>query len=105
MADVARAGIDLLPILFTPPPFRADGRREREERIRPTGRRTWAEFASRLVRRYGPDGQFWASNPDLPYHPIRAWQVWNEPNLPVYWPNGPDPAEYVGSAEGGRPCG
>jgi hypothetical protein len=26
---------------------------------------------------------------------VRAWQVWNEPNLPVYWPPRPDPAAYV----------
>ena len=52
-------------------------------------------FAARLVRRYGPDGEFWADHPDVPKHPIRAWQVWNEPNLPVYWPDGPDPAQYV----------
>ena len=94
VTDVARAGIDLLPILFTPPPFRAAGG---------TGRGTYppdhpqdmADFAARLVRRYGPEGLFWRANPELPEHPIRAWQVWNEPNLPAYWPQGPDPAEYV----------
>jgi hypothetical protein len=47
------------------------------------------------VRRYGPGGDFWGANPDIPEHPIRAWQIWNEPNLPVYWPDGPDPAAYV----------
>ena len=94
VTDVARAGIDLLPILFTPPPFRATGGGARGT-YPPDRPQDMGEFASRLVRRYGPDGQFWASHPDLPYHPIRAWQVWNEPNLPVYWPNGPDPAEYV----------
>ena len=94
VTDVARAGIDLLPILFTPPPFRATGGGARGT-YPPDRPQDMGEFASRLVRRYGPDGQFWASHPDLPYHPIRAWQVWNEPNLPVYWPNGPNPGEYV----------
>jgi hypothetical protein len=94
VAAVARAGMDLLPILFTPPPFRATAGTARGT-YPPEDPEDMAAFAARLVRRYGPAGQFWVSNPDLPKHPIRAWQVWNEPNLPVYWPDGPDPAEYV----------
>jgi len=48
-----------------------------------------------LVSRYGPGGSFWRLHPELPAVPIRAWQVWNEPSLPAYWPSGPDPAEYT----------
>jgi hypothetical protein len=91
---VARAGMDLLPILFTPPSFRATGG-PAHGTYPPDRAQDMAEFAARLVRRYGPGGQFWTSNPELPKHPIESWQVWNEPNLPVYWPKGPDPAEYV----------
>ena len=94
MGAVSRAGMDLLPILFTPPPFRATGG-SAGGTYPPDRPEDMAEFAARLVRRYGPRGQFWRSNPDVPAHPIRAWQVWNEPNLPVYWPAGPDPGEYV----------
>ena len=91
---VSRAGMDLLPILFTPPAFRAAGGPGRGT-YPPDRPQDMADFAARLVRRYGPKGLFWRSNPKLPEHPIRAWQVWNEPNLPAYWPQGPDPAEYV----------
>jgi hypothetical protein len=94
VAAVARAGMDLLPILFTPPSFRATARPARGT-YPPDRPQDMADFAARLIRRYGPDGQFWKSNQDVPEHPIRAWQVWNEPNLPVYWPQGPDPAEYA----------
>jgi len=52
-------------------------------------------FASVLVRRYGPNGSFWRLHPELHKVPIRAWQVWNEPSLPAYWPSGPDPAQYT----------
>jgi hypothetical protein len=52
-------------------------------------------FAATLVRRYGPRGRFWSAHPELPKVPIRAWQVWNEPSLPAYWPSGPDPAQYT----------
>jgi hypothetical protein len=94
VAAVARAGMDLLPILFTPPSFRATSHPARGT-YPPDRPQDMADFAARLVRRYGPGGEFWKSNPDIPEHPIRAWQIWNEPNLPVYWPEGPDPAEYV----------
>jgi hypothetical protein len=38
-----------------------------------------------LVGRYGPAGSFWAEHPGLPRVPIRAWQIWNEPELGQYW--------------------
>ena len=94
MSAVSRAGIEVLPILFTPPPFRARGGSARGT-YPPDDPGAMGAFAAQLVRRYGPNGSFWSSNPGVPKHPIRAWQVWNEPNLPVYWPAGPDPAEYV----------
>jgi polysaccharide biosynthesis protein PslG len=94
MAAVSRAGMDVLPILFTPPRFRAAGGPDRGT-YPPDDPGDMGTFAARLVRRYGPEGEFWAANPDVPKHAIRAWQVWNEPNLPVYWPSGPDPEEYV----------
>jgi hypothetical protein len=55
----------------------------------------FAYFAARLVRRYGPGGEFWQQHPELPQLPIRSWQVWNEPSLSVYWQPGPDPAAYT----------
>jgi hypothetical protein len=94
VADVARAGLDLLPILFTPPPFRAPPRSERGT-YPPDRPEDMAALAKRLVRRYGPRGEFWRANSSVPERPIRAWQIWNEPNLPAYWPQGPDPAEYA----------
>jgi polysaccharide biosynthesis protein PslG len=92
--DVTQAGIEILPILFTPPEFRAPRGPERGT-YPPDRTADMAAFAEELVRRYGPQGEFWRANPDLRERPITAWQVWNEPNLPVYWPEGPDPAAYV----------
>ena len=48
-----------------------------------------------VARRYGPSGSFWAQNPGLPRLPITAYQVWNEPNIPAYWPTGPNPRQYA----------
>jgi hypothetical protein len=94
VAEVARARLDLLPILFTPPPFRATPGSERGT-YPPDRPEDMAALAKRLVHRYGPRGEFWQANPSVPERPIRAWQIWNEPNLPAYWPQEPDPAEYT----------
>ena len=53
----------------------------------------YANFVTALIKRYGPKGTFWASN--SPKHPIRAWQIWNEPNITVYWPDQPFQPAYA----------
>jgi hypothetical protein len=53
----------------------------------------WTAFLSEAVRRYGPNGAFWAENPAIPYRPVRVWQLWNEPNF-KYFVARPNPAEY-----------
>jgi hypothetical protein len=53
----------------------------------------WTTFLTAVVRRYGPNGAFWAANPAVPYRPIRVWQLWNEPNF-KYFVARPNPAEY-----------
>jgi hypothetical protein len=96
VAALAKRRLRLLPILFNPPPFRssapANPRRGTYPPRRPAD---MGEFAAVLARRYGPGGSFWDEHRRLPRLPVRSWQVWNEPNLPVYWPNGPDAREYV----------
>jgi hypothetical protein len=97
LRDLVRRGFSVLPILFDPPSWRASG---------PSSSGTWpprsanefAAFATRVVQRYGPHGSFWSANPTVPYRPLRAWQIWNEPHIKAYWPGGPNPAEYVAMA-------
>jgi phage tail protein X len=97
VAATARRHIELLPILFAPPPFRSSAPNQGARRgtYPPARPADMARFAAVLVRRYGPRGRFWSAHPDTPKVPIRRWQVWNEPNLPVYWPPGPDPSAYA----------
>lgn len=54
----------------------------------------YAAFAGALAARYGEGGSFWAAHPELPAHPIRAYEIWNEPNVDAYWNNAPDPESY-----------
>jgi len=93
----AKAGLSVLPILSDPPAFRSSrpAAGARRGTYPPANYSDFAYFAARLVRRYGPAGEFWQQHPELPQLPIRSWQVWNEPNIPAYWPSGPNPAEYA----------
>jgi hypothetical protein len=62
----------------------------------PLGKALFARYARAAVERYGPEGEFWKENPFVPYRPIEAWEVWNEPNVGSFWTEGdPDPQEYA----------
>jgi hypothetical protein len=93
VADAARAGISILPIVFRAPAFRGGG--SGALAYPPTKYADLGTFAAVLVRRYGPNGTFWSEHPDVPKRAIRAWQIWNEPNLKAYWPRGPNPKQYT----------
>ena len=97
VASLARERLRVLPVLFDPPSFRssAPARGARRGTYPPRRPRDLGRLGAVLARRYGPNGSLWSERPDLPKLPIRSWQVWNEPSLPVYWASGPDPAEYV----------
>jgi len=96
MADLARHKMGVLPVLFNAPRFRSSGPGHRSRgAYLPRSYEDMGRFAARLVRRYGPRGEFWRSRRDLPRMPIRSWQIWNEPNIRVYWPSGPNPREYT----------
>lgn len=53
------------------------------------------EFARAAVKRYGSDGTFWEDHPDVPKLPITDWQLWNEPNSPLFWKPTPNAAQYL----------
>jgi hypothetical protein len=85
----AAHGLDVLPVVFTPPHWARRGDAENSPPKHPV---EYADFLVALIGRYGPDGSFWAANPNLPKRPIRDWQLWNEPSLRQYWniPEGED---------------
>jgi hypothetical protein len=55
----------------------------------------YAAFLRAAIARYGPSGSLWSEHPDVPALPVRAWQVWNEPNLSNYFPVQPYQRPYV----------
>ena len=54
-------------------------------------------FVWQVVQRYGQNGSFWYEHPNVTPHPIKIWEVWNEPNLPENNPygNGVQPQAYA----------
>jgi hypothetical protein len=97
VADTARAGIKILPVLFNAPRFHSSKPRRGGTRYLyfPRNPRSMGRFAAVLVRRYGPNGSFWRARPDIPKLPIRSWQVWNEPNLIFYAAPRPSARRYA----------
>jgi hypothetical protein len=90
----ASHGITILPVLFHTPAFHA-GSSSGKAACPPSSNESLAAYAQALVRRYGPGGTLWAEHPDIAPLPIRSWQIWNEPNLRVYWCNKPNAKQYV----------
>jgi hypothetical protein len=57
--------------------------------------KSFVRFAKALVRGYGRRGTLWKQRRGLPRNPIVAGQIWNEPNLGIYWCNRPNARGYV----------
>jgi hypothetical protein len=97
LEQLATKRMRVLGLIFGAPPFRSSAPVTGAERgtYPPRNPAAFGEFAAALAERYGPGGTFWQEHNDLPKFPIRAWQIWNEPSLPIYWPDGPNAAEYA----------
>lgn len=100
----ARNGIRPLPFIYSTPTWVAnglDGFNCDDETCAPyapkgdPARGAWATFLGDVVRRYGPNGEFWALNPTVPELPIRAWQLLNEQNSPSFYKPKPNVKAYA----------
>jgi hypothetical protein len=87
VADAAKHGIEVMPILFNEPSYYSSRPRHSKAHgtYPPKQLSTIAAFATAAVKWYGPSGGFWKAHRSLTPLPIRAWEIWNEPNLNVYW--------------------
>jgi hypothetical protein len=91
ITTTASRRLGYLPVLIGSPAWAAPASAQPP---RPEAMPAFLHFIRQAVARYGPGGGFWRQHPGLPRKPIRAWQVWNEPNLPAFWAN-PDPRAYA----------
>ena len=97
VAVTARAHLQLLPVLIESPSWVTGGQARPTEPPEPGPEMERFElFTAAVARRYGHGGDFWREHPELPYLPLRTWEVWNEPNYPAFWYPGrtPDPSGY-----------
>jgi hypothetical protein len=83
----ARQRMSVLPTVLGAPSWAATSAvaGEREYVQHPLNPKDYASFLTTLIERYGPHGAFWRAHPSLPERPVRAWEVWNEPELYYYW--------------------
>ena len=103
VGGAARQGVRVLPTLFSVPHWvsavercdAGDGPCQITPPTTEVGLDAWSSFVAAAVHRYGAGGTFWAVNDELPYTPIEAWQVWNEPNSPGFWQPHPDVSDYA----------
>jgi len=88
----AYRGITVLPTILNAPSWDAQPFKGGTVDV-PKTAGPYAAFVKALVKRYGPNGRFWLSQPRVV--PIREWQIWNEPNIRAFWPAGGFPGRYL----------
>jgi hypothetical protein len=93
VAALAGAHIRAAPILCYSAPWAA---RSWTDKSPPVGDEDFAAYAVAAAARYGPRGSFWQARKDVPYLPVRRWEIWNEENLTqVFWQTGRDAPRYA----------
>jgi hypothetical protein len=100
VAAAAARGIAVLPVVTGTPGWAAQ--RPGDITSPPADPATYGRVLAALAGRYGPAGSLWAERPELPRVPVRAWQLWNEPNLTRYWSEQPFARSYVRLLRAGR---
>jgi hypothetical protein len=98
VALAAENRLEILPFLFSTPHWLAHDFRMLPVQNR-RQRQAWSEFVAAAAERYGARGEFWrehgpGSKRPLPKLPIRAWQIWNEPNF-FYFASPVSPTAYA----------
>jgi Glycosyl hydrolase catalytic core len=94
IASAVRNGMEPFPFFYGSPDFAATAT-ESPPLGSSVARTEWQRFLAAAVARYGPEGEFWTENPDLPYTPVEAWQVSNEPNSQFFWRPKPSARKYA----------
>lgn len=78
MANAAAAGIRLLPLIVGTPDWVEHSGRGWP--VGPDGLYRYYLYLAAIQERYGKGGDFWRMHPELPARPLRAYEIWNEPN-------------------------
>ena len=76
------AGLNVLPVVEGTPGWAASA--PVTSASPPARSADYAKFVARLALRYGSGGSFWKGRSGTAM-PVKAWQIWNEPDLPKFW--------------------
>lgn len=88
----AQQGIRVLPTVYSTPHWAA------ARNNYPPSKSHFGDFRAfvhEAAARYGSNGSFWSSHPEIPKLPVIDWQLWNEVNSPSFWYSKPNPKQYV----------
>lgn len=101
VGDLASKGVGVMPVVYGSAKYAASSP-QKPPLGSASARAAWQDFLTHLVDRYGPGGDYWTDpslyptqHPGGPIMPIRAWQVWNEPNLFPYFRTKSRVSKYV----------
>ena len=86
----ARARVSIMAVLSGSPSWAAGGSAYAPQTL--AARTAYYAFVRDVVRRYGHGGSYWRSHRGVPRRPLASYQVWNEPNYPPHWGDGPSRA-------------
>jgi hypothetical protein len=89
----ARQGIDVLGLVLRAPKWANGG--DADPFVPPVKTSAYAAYSTALITRYGPNGSLWAEHPEVARRPVRAWEIWNEPNLKDYFRTQPFARPYA----------
>jgi hypothetical protein len=92
VAAAAQRHLTVLPVVLYAPSWDS-ARHPATSFARPADPGPYGQFLTALIERYGPNGTFWQTH--SPKQPIRMWQVWNEPNITVFWSTQPFEKTYL----------
>jgi hypothetical protein len=95
VANLAQAGVRVIPTLTSPPPFVSKDPTKPPLKGRDLTR--WKAFLESVAGRYGRKGAFWNSYDDYGAKPLpfKDYQVWNEPNSKQFWAGKPSGKKYA----------
>jgi hypothetical protein len=92
--SLGAAGLKWLPIVDFTAPWASSI--PNQDHAPPRSNADYAAYAAALASRYGPGGLFWRLHPELTPQPIDTYEIWNEPDVGLFWLPRPDPARYAG---------
>ena len=93
-STLAGAGLTWHAVLDYATTWAADAGAGVNPGVAPSYMPDFVAYAAAFAARYGAGGSFWAEHPALAPKPVRVFEIWNEPDLPMFWGPVPNLGEF-----------